>query len=267
MKKIFFFSIVFIIVSQVFAQQQVLVKSDLIPGTDTVWVFTPKSYSKNKVDYPAVVMLHGWSGNYKQWNKLMGAQKYADTYQMIIICPDGFYDCWYLNSPLKKNSQFVTFFFDKLMPDLFSKYRIDTSKLFITGLSMGGHGALNLYFSKPEFFLSAGSTSGVVDMHDPLLKKFGVPALIGEYGNENWTTFSAYSHVANLKGKNKKMIVDCGTEDFLYKSNNAFAAQCKELGIDIVYITQPGKHEGKYWRQSIKAHFDFFKSLINEQKK
>ncbi|RYD69856.1 MAG: esterase, partial [Sphingobacteriales bacterium] len=124
-----------------FAQKQVLFTSKNLPVADTVWVFTPKNITK-KDKVPAVFLLHGFGGNYKQWNNIMDAQKYADEYGYILICPDGLIKSWYLNSPVKADWQYENFFFDELLPKIKKDYPVDTANIFITGLSMGGHGAL-----------------------------------------------------------------------------------------------------------------------------
>ncbi len=72
-----------------FSQEQHLFYNKNIPGTDTVWVFKPDNYDET-LNYPVVYILHGYSGNYQQWDKIMNGQKYADEYNMIIVSPDGF---------------------------------------------------------------------------------------------------------------------------------------------------------------------------------
>jgi len=246
---------------EIFPQDTLLINAEYIPHTDTTLVFYPNDYNV-KSQYPLLFMLHGWSGNYAQWNDIVNLDSIANKYGFIIVCPDGFYNCWYLNSPVKKNSQFETFFFKNLVPEIFNKFNIDKNNIFITGLSMGGHGALYLFLRHPGFFKSAGSTSGILDI-TAFPNNWQISDYLGTYAEhkKRWQRFSDTYLLGNLKGKHKKIIVDCGTGDFSYKVNQAFDDSCKADGININFLTSPGVHNSAYWKMSILKHFTFFKEL------
>lgn len=251
-----------IVISGGFSQNQILLTDKNIPSEDTVWVFLPNEYDEKR-QYPAVYMLHGYSSNYSQWHQIMDAQKYADQYQMIIICPDGFYNSWYINSPKKKNSQFADFFFETLVPEIESTYSIDSANRFITGLSMGGHGSFYLFLKFPKMFKSAGSSSGVMDLRG----SSGLFELDEHFGSlegneERWKSFSAVGNITKFKDAGNNLILDCGTEDPFYKWNKEFYEMCLESKLPITFISQPGKHDWDYWEKSIGAHFEFFKSKV-----
>lgn len=245
------------------AQDQLIYQSKNLPKADTTWVFKPKNYKKlDKL--PIIFLLHGYSGNYKQWNNIMDAQKYADEYGFIIVCPDGLFSSWYLNSPVKPDWQFENFFFDELYPDVKKKYKVDEKNIFITGLSMGGHGALYLFIKRPELFTSAGSTSGGIRLSDGF-GKFGLGDLLGNppADSELWKKFSVYENIEKLKGNTKPIIFDCGSSDFFYASNNQLKQKCDTLKLNATYTSQPGSHNKAYWAKSIKQQFTFFKNQIN----
>jgi putative tributyrin esterase len=241
-----------------YAQEQIVFKSKNLPKPDTTWVFLPKTYNTNQI-LPIIFLLHGYSGNYKQWNKIMDAQKYADEYNFIIVCPDGLYSSWYINSPAKADSQFESFFFEELYPSVLKKFNADEKNVFITGLSMGGHGALYLFIKKPHLFSAAGSTSGGVNLLDGV-GKFGLPALLGNPlpTDPIWQTYSVYNNIDQLKGIDKPIIFDCGADDFFYISNNLLKQKCDSLKLKATYISQPGSHNAAYWSKSIKQQFQFF---------
>ncbi|PWS27860.1 esterase [Pedobacter yonginense] len=245
------------------AQKQVVFNSKNLPQADTVWVFTPKKVDK-KAKLPAIILLHGYSGNYKQWNNIMDAQKYADEYGYILICPDGLYKSWYMNSPAKSDWQYESFFFNELFPKMKSDFPIDSSKICITGLSMGGHGALSLFLKHPELFFSAGSTSGGVNLRDAI-GKFGVPELLGNPTKDSdiWLKYSVITAIEKLAGNKKPIVFDCGSDDFFYASNNDLKKKCDSLKINATYVSQPGNHNAAYWKKSIKQQFDFFQKLMN----
>jgi len=247
------------------AQKQVIFTSKNLPKADTVWVFTPKNLT-GKDKAPAVFLLHGFGGNYKQWNNIMDAQKYADDYGYTLICPDGLFKSWYLNSPAKADWQYEKFFFDELLPKIKKDYAIDTANVFITGLSMGGHGALWLFLKHPEEFKSAGSTSGGINLRDAI-GKFGVPELLGNPDKDSdiWLKYSVIANIDKLAGSKKEIIFDCGADDFFYQSNNAMKKKCDSLKINATYISQPGSHNLAYWKKSIKQQFEFFSKQVSKK--
>ncbi|WP_199137325.1 alpha/beta hydrolase [Pedobacter sp. ASV12] len=244
------------------AQDQLIYQSKNLPKADTTWVFKPKNYAQQD-KFPVIFLLHGYSGNYKQWNNIMDAQKYADQYGFILICPDGLFSSWYLNSPVKKDWQFESFFFDELYPDIQKKYKTDTQNVFITGLSMGGHGALHLFIRRPELFAGAGSTSGGIKLSDGF-GKFGLGDLLGNppATDEAWKKYSVIDNIGQLKGNAKPIIFDCGANDFFYASNNELKQKCDSLKLNATYISQPGAHNKAYWAKSIRQQFEFFKNQL-----
>ncbi len=247
----------------IFPQDSLFINADYIPHTDTTLIFKPANYDSAHA-YPLLFMLHGWSGNYAQWNSIIGLQHYADADSFVIVCPDGFYDSWYFNSPVKKNSQYEKFFFKNLVPDIFKKYNIDKKNIFITGLSMGGHGAMYLFLKHPDFFKSAASTSGILDI-TAFPKNWGLPKLLGPMKSDStrWQNYSDIFLLKNIAGRKIPILVDVGKEDFSYKVNLNFVNKCKELNIPVVFFTGPGNHSRNYWEKSIIEHFLFFKKLVD----
>lgn len=92
----------------VFGQKQIVIKSEYLNAPDTVWIFSPNDYD-SKEAVPVIFLLHGWSGNYHQWDDIINCQEYANDYGTIIVCPDGLYDSWYLNSPVVSENQYESF--------------------------------------------------------------------------------------------------------------------------------------------------------------
>ncbi len=261
------FSFIFLIASlYVGAQEQLIYQSKNLARPDTVWVFKPKNYDQEE-KLPLIYLLHGYSGNYKQWDGIMNAQKYADEYGFIIVCPDGLFNSWYLNSPVKADWQYESFFFQELFPDINRKYKVDTQKVLISGLSMGGHGALYFFSKHPELFASAGSTSGGVRLSDSF-GKYGLGDILGNPAKDDavWTKYSVIENIDQLKTANKPFIFDCGAGDIFYQANNELKIKCDLLKLKATYISQPGAHNRTYWAKSIKQQFDYFKGVLAQLK-
>lgn len=249
------------------AQDQLILHSSLIPAPDTVWVFTPSTYNKSKASYPIVYLLHGYSGSYHQWNDITDLQKLANHFDFILVCPDGFFSSWYIDSPIKKDTQYKSFFFKVLMPQISNRYRVNENQAFITGLSMGGHGALYLFSQQPRRFLSAGSISGVVNLA-AVGSSYELEELLGTWpqNRDRWKQFSVMGNLIAIKNNGKKIIFDVGRSDPFYNMNKALAVKADSLGIDATFITRPGGHNYTYWKQSLPFQLFFFKQLVNNKK-
>jgi len=260
-----FFTIALLISSfLVQAQETFIVKTKYLANADTSYVFYPKQRQTFTIQKtPIVIMLHGYGGDYKQWNNVTNLQQLANKYNCIIVCPDGGKESWYLNSPKKKESQFESFFIKDYLPYLKENFSIDTNGIFITGLSMGGHGAMYLFLRHPQLFASAGSTSGVLDLNASGLKYSSLSNCLGEYDTNKdvFDNNSAINLLDNIKFENKPIIFDCGNKDHLYEANKAFKEKCDSLYIKAFYFSSPGRHNRMYWKESIAWHFEFFNKI------
>ncbi|MGG5208620.1 alpha/beta hydrolase [Chryseobacterium sp. MIQD13] len=256
------------------AQEKWMIKSEYLAQPDTVLVFRPKVYNKTK-KFPLVYLLHGYSENYRQWSQTTDLQKLADQYGFIIITPDGF-TSYYINSPVSKSSRYEDFFFKELVPKVHHSFNIDDKNIFISGLSMGGYGALRYFISHSDYFNTAGSTSGALEidyphfqkvsqqfwqssrMTDDLTKKLGNPETI------NWNQYSISTLLKQHPDFNKAFIFDCGTEDILYSNSESLKHQTDSLKIPTTFISQPGDHNTEYWSRSIEHHFVYFQQHLKK---
>lgn len=247
------------------AQKQLVVSTKNWPASDTVNYYLPTDFSI-KEKYPAVILLHGYGGSHKQWGNICDLQKMADDYQMALICPDGFKESWYIDSPIKKEQRYATFFREDFLPAIKGRLPIDTASLFITGLSMGGHGALYLFLQNHAEFRAAGSISGVLDLRMSSVANTSLAKIIGPKTkqNSNWEKYSVIHSVDTFKLAMKPVIVNCGAQDFLIEVNRKFSRKCNDLGISIVYSESPGKHEREYWKRTLPEQLRYFRQFVGK---
>ncbi len=248
---------------------------------DTISIFSPKmqksakavvilpdQYHKTTQRYPVVYLLHGWSGSYRDWPTKMDLKPLADKYDLLIVCPDGGYAGWYVDSPLKKDSQYETYIALEV-PDYIDKnYRTiaDSTGRFLCGLSMGGHGAFTLMAKYPQRFAGAGCMSGAMNMAGGG-RRAGLQEVLGEYDSnqQRWLENSAVFLADRLVGRNKIIFIDCGVEDFLYATNLELHQKLLELKIPHDYIERPGAHRWSYWTNALEYHLLFYRHWLNAQ--
>ncbi len=225
-----------------------------------VTVITPYSYDTRK-DFPTVYLLHGYSGNHRDWVERTDVRELADRYEIIIVAPDGGYDSWYFDSKLVSDYQYETFLSSELISYIDDNFKTikDRSARAITGLSMGGHGALHTAIKHQDVFGIAGSTSGGVDIR-PFTEKWNIAARLGSYSEypENWENSTVINMTNLIKPDSLKIIIDCGSEDFFYEVNCNLHKKLLKEGIPHDFYSRPGMHNWTYWSNSIKYQMLFF---------
>jgi len=225
-------------------------------------VITPDSYAKGK-DFPVIYLLHGYSDNYSAWvKKAKDVDKLSDLYDIIFVCPDGA-TSWYFDSPVDKSIRYETYISDELVKWVDERYKTIRNRTGrgITGLSMGGHGALYLAFRHQDVYGTVGSMSGGVDFR-PFPNNWNLSNLLGKYAEqpENWEKNTVINLVHLLTPNSLAITLDCGTEDFFYKVNLNLHEKLMERNIPHDYMARPGSHNWNYWATSIK-HQALFMSM------
>ncbi len=273
MKRLIFIISILVLTQSAFSRVQV----------DTISVFSPKMHKEiknvvivpenytDKKHYPVIYLLHGYSDNYAKWVKTVPNIKNMSTqYQFILVCPDGGYSSWYMDSPLDSTFQYETYITKELLPYIDSHYSTipNRSERAITGLSMGGHGALYLSIRNTNLFQNAGSMSGGVDLRTST-KKYDIALRIGDMDThqDEWDNRSVVNLVTNLKNKDLNLIIDCGVSDIFYQINAGLHRRLLSLGIDHDYIERPGQHNWDYWTNSIQYQFLYFHNCFDKAKK
>lgn len=256
-----------------------VIQSPSMQKTLKAGVVTPDSYKKKKNGpYPVLYLLHGYSGNFSNWLKVPPQkdllQTMADKYQLIIVTPDGGFGSWYFDSPVDRASQYETFITQELRQEIENRYRTlsERSGRFISGLSMGGHGALYLSARHPELYLAAGSMSGSLNVSGIDRKNLlpSIEAVLGPKA-ENEQVYKANSivhMVPQLKQSGVHLIIDCGVDDFLIEDNRELHRRLVYEKVSHDYIERPGAHSWAYWGNALEYHLLFFqKAALTEQQK
>jgi S-formylglutathione hydrolase FrmB len=231
-------------------------------------VIKPQLYKKEELRFPVVYLLHGYGGWYSNWIiRVPQLNDYADKYNIIIVCPDGGPSSWYFDSPLDSSMRYETYIGEEVPAFIDKRYHTikDRNARAITGLSMGGHGALFIAFRHAGDFGACGSISGGVDLNSSK-NKYDIQKRIGDtikYA-DNWTNYSVKKVVEQYPKDSLAIIMDCGLSDAFFKDNRSLHEKMLALKIPHDYIERPGKHEWPYWRNSIEYHLLFFNKYFDK---
>ena len=230
-------------------------------------VVKPGRYNNGQNKFETVYLLHGHGGNYSSWiNRVPQLMKYADDYQLIIVCPEGKNAGWYLNSPIADSMQFETYIANEVPAYIDAHYRSINNRnaRAITGLSMGGHGGLFLGFRHADFFAACGSMSGALLIDHITDKRYGIDKLLGDTGNRQlYYDYSIMKEMERYPRDSLAIIIDCGTEDFIIEMSRAVHKKMLVLKIPHDYIERPGKHEWDYWRNALQYQLLYFRIFFN----
>ena len=244
---------------------------------DTITVFS-KSMNKDiavsvirpseivdNTELPTVYLLHGYGdNNLRGYLSLTDVTDYADELDLFIVIPDGD-TSWYFDSPVDPTYKYETFVTKELVEYIDNNYPTVTNRngRAITGLSMGGHGALYLAMRHQDIFGAAGSMSGGVDF-TPFPNNWDLKKRLGSFDKhpENWKKNTVVAQLDKVKPNALSIIVDCGTEDFFYQVNLKLHDEMTKRNIPHEFTTRPGKHNWDYWRRSLRDHILFFNDFF-----
>jgi polyhydroxybutyrate depolymerase len=110
-------------------------------------VFVPSSYKKSPM--PLVVVLHGGKGSSNQAEKHTGFSRLAEKEGFITAYPQGLDRQWNdgrekVNSTAHKLKTDDTGFILKMLGAIKASYKIDTSRIYVCGISNGGFMSMRL---------------------------------------------------------------------------------------------------------------------------
>jgi S-formylglutathione hydrolase FrmB len=217
---------------------------------------------KGEPPFAAFYLLHGLSDDYTIWLRQTRIEMYAREWPFIVVMPDGYRSMYTRNEEgpdyAKHFAEELTGFVERNFPAAASR-----SARCIGGLSMGGYGALRLALGYPQKFGSAHSHSGAL-MHGA--KRYTKPAdgemrrIFGRQPAGSDHDLLRLARRARAAGRLPKILVDCGTEDFLLEDNRRFHAELTRAGIPHMYKEFAGSHNWDYWdlhiREALAFHAD-----------
>ncbi len=239
--------------------------SAFIPSPAQVTVIVPETVPADSLS--TVFLLNGYGGNHLDWiSHRTDLPELAEQYGMLMVMPDG-RDSWYFDSPVDSTLQMESYITRELAPYINSNYPVSQrpERRAITGLSMGGHGAMYLAVRHPEIFRNAGTMSGGVDM-EPFPGRWKIAERIGPQDRypERWHDMSVINLVEELQPRTLNITIDCGKDDFFADANRRLHEKLTGSGVDHDYTVRPGAHTWSYWNNSILYHLLFFNEAFKK---
>lgn len=237
----------------------------IVPTMEFMDMFNPNYDYGSIKNLKTLYLLHGIGDNGGEWIKNTRIQLLADEKKLAVVMVDG-ENSFYTDLPNgAKYSAFVGKEIVEATRALFplSHKREDT---FISGLSMGGYGAIKTGLTFCETFGYMASMSGVLDIcenidntpeeaNSPLSGRAYMESIFGDLTKVKGSHHDLFALLENKLRKGAeipKMYQACGTEDFLYENNQRYRKFAISNGIDFTYEEGTGGHDWQFWDTYIK---------------
>jgi S-formylglutathione hydrolase FrmB len=219
--------------------------------------------------YPVLYFLHGLGDNEQSffkgggWDLVEDLRQQGEISDFLVVVPEGKRG-FYINSA-DGRVRYSDFFIREFIPYIESHYSIrrERSARAISGVSMGGYGALRFAFAYPELFSSVSAQSAALIADSPRqMETLPAPAqldrLLGAvFGNpidiRHWNQNSPFSlaqkNRVQIRATRLSIYFNCGDEDeFGFDKGAAeLHRQLQAEGIAHEFHLYPGNHGAEYF--------------------
>jgi S-formylglutathione hydrolase FrmB len=133
------------------------------------------------------------------------------------------------------------------------------SPLFISGLSMGGFGALRIGAKYGPRFKAISGLSSITSL--PQMKLF-VEESLKSYIQSNAMDEDLLATFKNYRHHLPPIRFDCGSSDTLINYNRKLHKEMEKEGLLHIYEEYSGGHEWSYWSEHIITSLKFFAAQL-----
>lgn len=257
-------------------------KSNILKRPVHYCVYIPSGYDtavkkKSARRYPILYFLHGLGDNEQTlfnsggWTLIDDLRNRRQLGDFLIVAPEGGRS-FYVNS-VDGAVRYGDFFLQEFMPQIEHKYHIrGKPDRAISGISMGGYGALRFAFAHPELFSAVSAQSAALMTESPqqldVAARSGVPmlnVLAPVFGMpidaRHWNENSPFSLAKKNEAALQKMAIyfNCGQDDN-YGFEKGAAVLHDELTKEHVkheYHLYPGDHSITYFLSHFSEVLEF----------
>lgn len=246
-------------------------------------IYLPASYEaalpkQHKTRYPVLYFLHGLGDNEQTlfnsggWTLLDDLQQRGKIGDFLIVAPEG-RRSFYINSA-DGSVRYSDFLLREFIPHIEARYRVRPGRegRGISGISMGGYGALRFAFAHPEMFSAVSAQSAALITESPqdldtasrsgaplakvLAAVFGSPIDVAHW-NGNSPFLLAKENAAILH--KLSIYFNCGQEDNygFEKGAAALHQQLLKQGTRHEYHPYPGDHSLSYFLSHFAEVMEF----------
>ena len=228
--------------------------------------------------YPVLYFLHGLGDNERTlfnsggWTLLDELRQQHRIGEFLIAAPEGG-RTFYINSA-DSSVRYSDFFLQEFIPLIETKYRVNRGRRnrAISGISMGGYGALRFAFSDPEMFSAVSAQSAALITESPqeldTAARSGAPMgklLAAVFGSpievRHWKNNSPFLLASRNQADLPRLAIyfNCGQDDNygFEKGAAALHEQLQREGVKHEYHPYPGDHSFSYFLSHFTEVMEF----------
>lgn len=229
----------------------------------------------------ALIWLSGLTCTDENFITKAGAQRYLESHNMMVICPDtsprglqlahehDAYDfgsgaSFYVDATTTgygEHYKMYSYIADEIFTLLQEQFQISPGKISIMGHSMGGHGALVIGLKNPDKFKSVSAFAPIAN---PIQSPWGQKAFTGYFGDaqELWRSHDATELIRAGHHHPHEILIDQGAKDEFYEKKQLlpenFEAICREKGQALKVNYREGYDHSYYFIATfIESHIAF----------
>lgn len=207
-----------------------------------------------------LVMLHGYSGDYRDWLHNGGASALSLEYNLAVVMPTGGTNFWLDQSAT--GQKWCAMVGQDLIDYLRATFGLAQTRedTLIGGNSMGGFGALHTALAYPDRFSGVAALSAAYivnqlplmtpEMKNPIANYDYYCRIFGDLKTapeRDCNPEVLFKRNAAEGKPNPRIYLACGEQDFGIASNRAMADFLKANGADYTYREGPGIHDWSFW--------------------
>ena len=242
-------------------------------------------YERFQPPYPALYLLHGLSGNSGRWMYYTNIRYLAESKGIAVIMPSA-ENSFYLDVLVKDGclgdfGEYVGRELVEATRDILplSRQREET---FISGMSMGGYGALRNGLKYHDTFGKIAVFAGAVHFYEYPREWVraqgnvaGELANFGDLDETEKTDRNPRVLIRQIEALNRadganhfpELYMTCGTEDALLGANESLANALRDAGAKVAWRPVPGRHDFAFCDQNLPAVLDWLTAGISPQAK
>jgi S-formylglutathione hydrolase FrmB len=263
-------------------------KSHILGEAVHYCVLLPSNYdSAPAKHYSVLYFLHGLGENEQTlfktggWNLIEDLRQQHKVSDFLIVTPDA-KASFYVNSA-DHRVRYSDFFLQEFIPYVEANYRISRERKAraISGISMGGYGALRFAFANPEMFSAVSAQSAALMSESPqelnAALRAGTPLgrLLGSvFGNPINVAHWKENDPLSLARKNRVGIAklaiyfNCGRDDEYGFETGAAALdrQLQDEHIKHEFHLYPGNHSASYFGAHLGEVMEFHSKMFGAGK-
>lgn len=243
-----------------------------LPSPARCLVLEPPSYSRSpEKRYPLLVFLHDGYGDVRTLDRrgvasdLFARMADGRLPEFLVVAP-GAPGSWFSDSRDGKR-RWEEFLTGDLLREIAVRYRIVPGRdaRAITGISMGGYGAVKTALKHPDLFGAVSALSGaLIPIQWEDLGRYGwitrltLKRVFGNRPDANTLAANdVWEILRNVRYERPPFVayLRAGTEDFYGLAGVAaqFGSYMNEHGIPTEVVLEPGEHDWSYWRRALLA--------------